>query len=185
MPAGETILLLRDCQATAIPSGAKTTLAVGTPVRITQFLEGSHMVAVGEEFAWIEARDADALGIKPLPEIKAEAAPQDAAGGSTTEDLAWKQLRKCFDPELPVNIVDLGLIYDLVITPHPEGGNLVEVKMTLTAPGCSMGGMIVEDARGKILGIPGVTEARVELVWDPPWNQAMMTEAAKLEMGLM
>ena len=97
----------------------------------------------------------------------------------------WQQLKGCYDPEIPVNIVDLGLVYDLTVTPQPDGGQSVAVKMTLTAPGCSMGGMIADDVQKRVLEVPGVVEAKVELTFDPPWNQEMMTEAAKLELGLM
>jgi probable FeS assembly SUF system protein SufT len=101
------------------------------------------------------------------------------------ETIIWKQLKTCYDPEIPVNIVDLGLIYDLHLTPLPEGGHSVQVRMTLTAPGCGMGAMIADDVQRKVLDVPGVAEAQVELVWDPPWNQDMMTDAAKLQLGLM
>ena len=101
------------------------------------------------------------------------------------EKQLWDQLRTCYDPEIPVNIVDLGLVYDVGVTPLPEGGNRVDVKMTLTTPGCSMAGVIAQDAENKIRGVPHVTDVRVELVWDPPWNQAMLSEAARLQLGLM
>lgn len=101
------------------------------------------------------------------------------------EEMVWDQMRTCFDPEIPVNIVDLGLIYDCHIDPLPEGGHRVAVKMTLTAPGCSMGEFIKQDVEDKIRGLAGAAEVNVELVWEPPWNPSMMTEAARLELGLM
>lgn len=101
------------------------------------------------------------------------------------ESLLWKQLKTCFDPEIPVNVVDLGLIYGLRVAPQPDGTHLVDVRMTLTSPGCGMGPVIAADVQSKILNVPGVSEARVELVFDPPWNQGMLTEAARLELGLM
>ncbi len=139
----------------------------------------------GGFLARIEGKDADALGL-PAPAEPAPAPGADSKpAGAADEALIWKQLRTCYDPEIPVNIVELGLIYDLRLRPHPEGGSTVEIKMTLTAPGCGMGAMIVEDVQRKIMEVPGVTEANVELAWDPPWNQGMMSEAARLELGLM
>ena len=102
-----------------------------------------------------------------------------------SESDIWKQLRNCYDPELPINIVDLGLVYDCRLAPRPEGGTRVTVKMTLTAPGCGMGEYIKADVENRLRSVPGVTEAEVELVWDPPWNQELMTEAARLELGLL
>ena len=183
MQTSQPIHLLRECDAAFVPSGEPTRFASGTEVSITQSLGGAYTVLAGGRLARIEGKDADALGlgasIEPKPTTEA------AGTGPVDEGLVWRQLKTCYDPEIPVNIVELGLIYDLHITPHPEGGSLVDVKMTLTAPGCGMGAMIAEDAQRKVLAVPGVTEARVELVWDPPWSQGMMTEAAKLELGLM
>jgi len=105
--------------------------------------------------------------------------------GPVNVDAIWEQLKSCYDPEIPVNIVDLGLVYDCTVDPLPEGGNRVEVKMTLTAPGCGMGGVIAGDAEQKIREIPGVTDVHVEVVWDPIWNQSMMSDAARLQLGLM
>lgn len=185
MNPAEPIQLKRDCPAVLIPSGERTTLGAGTLVTITQTLGGAYTVAAGAYLARIDGKDADALGLVTPAESAIPAEPQLNAEGLVREDLLWKQLKTCYDPEIPVNIVELGLIYDLHVTPHPDGGSMVEIKMTLTAPGCGMGAMIAEDVQRKILGVPGVTEAKVELVWDPPWTQAMMSEAAKLELGLM
>jgi probable FeS assembly SUF system protein SufT len=183
MPSGDTIVLARECEAVLIPSGEKCTLAAGTPVTLGQSLGGAYTVVVGSRLARIEGKDADALGL----ERPAEAAvPASGAGsGPVDEALVWRQLKTCYDPEIPVNIVELGLVYDLHLAPQPDGTSFVEVKMTLTAPGCGMGAMIADDVQRKILALPGVSEARVELVWDPPWSQGMMSEAARLELGLM
>lgn len=182
----DPIRLLRECEAVLIPSGEKVRLEAGAEVTITQSLGGSYTVVAHGRLARIDSRDIDALGMQPSPETKpAAATTTTSTTGAVDEGLLWKQLKTCYDPEIPVNIVELGLIYDLRVTPKSGGENLVEVKMTLTAPGCGMGAMIVEDVQNKVLGVPGVTEAKVELVFDPPWNQGMMSDAAKLELGLM
>lgn len=186
MQSGDTIHLTRECDAVLIPSGEKTRLEAGLPVTITQTLGGAYTVVANGYLARIDGKDADALGVTPPPEAVPPAGDVSAESkGPVDESLIWRQLKSCYDPEIPVNIVELGLIYDLHISPQPDGGHLVDVKMTLTAPGCGMGAMIAEDVQRKVLGVPGVSEARVELVWDPPWNQSMMSEAAKLELGLM
>jgi len=175
-------LLLRDCPATRIPSGEAITLPKGANVFITQALGGSFTVATDQGLARIADSDADALGIdaaqKPDPAFPVTEGPVD-------EKAVWDQLRTCYDPEIPVNIVDLGLVYDCTITPRESDGSLVNVKMTLTAPGCGMGPTIAAEAKSKILGVPGVGDAEVELVWDPPWNQAMISEAGKMKLGLI
>ncbi len=175
--------LLRDCQAIRIPSGESFTLPAGSSVMITQALGGSYTVATEMGLARIADKDADALGLTPAGE--AAATPPAVGGIPVEEKSVWDQLRTCYDPEIPVNIVDLGLVYDCAIT-QPEGQPAkVEVKMTLTAPGCGMGPVIAEEAKQKILGIPGVGEAEVVLVWDPAWDQAMISEAGKMKLGLM
>jgi probable FeS assembly SUF system protein SufT len=184
MEAVQEIVLRRDCEAVLIPSGEKCLLAAGTAVSLGQSLGGAYTVVVGSALARIDGKDADALGFTP-PAAEPALTAQGAAAGPVDEDLVWRQLKTCYDPEIPVNIVELGLIYDLSLIPHPDGGTLVEVKMTLTAPGCGMGTMIAEDVQSKILNLPGVSEAKVEIVWEPPWNQGMMTEAARLELGLV
>jgi probable FeS assembly SUF system protein SufT len=175
--------LLRDCPATRIPSGEAITLPKDAHVFITQALGGSYTVATDQGLARIADVDADALGIesagRPAP---APAAPHD---GPVEEKAVWDQLRTCYDPEIPVNIVDLGLVYDCVITPRDGQGAKVDVKMTLTAPGCGMGPTIAAEAKSKVLSVPGVGDADVELVWDPPWNQAMISEAGKMKLGLI
>jgi probable FeS assembly SUF system protein SufT len=185
MTVTEPIALRRDCVAILIPSGEKTALPAGRPVVITQSLGGAYTVDAGGFLARIESRDADALGLAPIAEAAPLPAPAASPGVEAEESHIWKQLRTCYDPEIPVNIVELGLIYDLHLAPHPDGGSKVDIKMTLTAPGCGMGPMIVEDVQRKVMEVPGVTETNVELAWDPPWNQGMMSEAARLELGLM
>ena len=173
--------LLRDCPAIRIPSGETFVIPEGTRLYITQALGGSFTVATDSGLARIADENADALGIE-----RAEMpSPGDGAEGPVDEKLVWDQLRTCYDPEIPVNIVDLGLVYDCVVTPEEGGGARVEVKMTLTAPGCGMGPAIAAEARQKVLGIPGVHDAEVHLVWDPPWNQAMISEAGKMKLGLI
>ena len=186
MENNNPISLLRDCEAVLIPTGEKVRLEAGTEVTITQSLGGSYTVVAQGRLARIDSKDTDALGLAPIPEtVPAAATTTTSASGPVDENLLWRQLKTCYDPEIPVNIVELGLIYDLHVTPKPNGENLVEVRMTLTAPGCGMGAMIAEDVQNKVLGVPGVTEAKIELVFDPPWNQGMMSDVAKLELGLM
>jgi probable FeS assembly SUF system protein SufT len=182
----DEILLKRNCEAVLIPAGTKVTLQAGEPVLITQALGGSYTVIINGNMARIDACDADALGQAPAPVTPS--APSDLSDSSdskVTEEQVLAQLRTCYDPEIPVNIVDLGLVYDLQIVPLPAGGNRVEVKMTLTAPGCGMGPILQQDVAAKVSGIPGVNEAVVLLVWDPPWSQDMLSEAAKLQLGMM
>jgi probable FeS assembly SUF system protein SufT len=177
-------LLLRDVEAIRIPSGETFTLKKDTTVVVTQALGGSFTIWTPEGLARIADENADALGLEPTIKSEAPVVP----GGpvpQVEESAVWDQLRTCYDPEIPVNIVDLGLIYDCAIT-QPAGGHAaVQVKMTLTAPGCGMGPTIAAEARGKILSLPGVAEATVDLVWDPPWNQGMISEAGKMKLGLI
>jgi len=183
----DEIILKRNCEAVMIPAGTKVTLQAGEPVVITQALGGSYTVIINGNMARIEARDADAIGQAPAPATQSDSSdksdPSEAA--KVNEEQVLAQLRTCYDPEIPVNIVDLGLVYDLQIVPLPAGGNRVEVKMTLTAPGCGMGPVLQQDVETKVSGIPGVKEAAVFLVWDPPWNREMLSEAAKLQLGMM
>jgi probable FeS assembly SUF system protein SufT len=175
-----TLELKRDCAAVQIPAGTTTTLPAGASVHITQTLGGSYTVqALGGLFR-IAARDADALGLD-VPE------PTDAplsATGKVDEKLVWDTLRTCFDPEIPVNIVDLGLVYDMKLTTKQGGVAEVDVKMTLTAPGCGMGPAIAGDAQVKLLNLPGVQDAHVEIVWDPPWHHSMITPQGRKILGL-
>lgn len=174
----EFIILKRDCDAVLIPSGDRIKLLAGEPVTVTQALGGSYTVIIHGNMARIDAANADALGKEP-PSTDANASEP------LSEEAVYKVLRTCYDPEIPVNIVDLGLVYDLHIAPLEGGGNRVNVKMTLTAPGCGMGPVLQQDVTEKINCLPGVTETDVALVWDPPWSRQMLSEAAKLELGLM
>jgi probable FeS assembly SUF system protein SufT len=180
----DEIILKRDCEAVLIPAGTKITLQAGEPVVITQALGGSYTVIIHGNMARIDARNADAIGKEAAPDTPNETAkPTQAA--TVSEEQVMEQLRTCYDPEIPVNIVDLGLVYDLQIQPMPAGGSRVEIKMTLTAPGCGMGPVLQQDVETKVSSIPGVKEAAVSLVWDPPWSREMLSEAARLELGLM
>ena len=180
MDFAQPIRLTRDVHAVAIPSGSPVTLPAGAEVRVTQSLGGAYTVLAEGMMARIQGQDADALGLE-----KREAPVQVEADGPIDERIIWDQMKTCYDPEIPVNIVDLGLIYDCKIAPMPEGGNRVEVKMTLTAPGCGMGAAIAGDVEYKIRSVPGVSDVHVEVVWDPIWNQSMMSDAARLQLGLM
>jgi len=175
--------LSRDCEAIQIPSGNKMTIPAGTQGVITQTLGGSYTIATPHGLSRIADKDLDALGLeKPA---STNGAPKTTVGGEVDEKAVWDQLKQCFDPEIPVNIVDLGLVYDCRLMDKPEGGKKVEVKMTLTAPGCGMGPAIAHDAQSKILSIDGIDEADVQLVWDPPWNQSMISEAGRMKLGMI
>jgi probable FeS assembly SUF system protein SufT len=176
--------LSRDCDAIQIPSGQKMTLEKGTRGVITQTLGGSYTIATPYGLSRIADKDLDALGLEKPP-TSTNGAPQAAAGGPVDEKAVWDQLKQCFDPEIPVNIVDLGLVYDCRLVKKDDGGTKVEVKMTLTAPGCGMGPAIAHDAQSKILSIDGIDEADVQLVWDPPWNQNMISEAGRMKLGMI
>jgi probable FeS assembly SUF system protein SufT len=181
MRYSEPIQLKRDCPAIQIPSGTPTILPAGTEVTITQSLGGTHTVVAQGMMARIAGKDADALGIDTSAENKTE----EYTGGPVDEKLIWDEMKNCYDPEIPVNIVDLGLIYDCKVVPLPEGGNRVDIKMTLTAPGCGMGPAIANDVDQRVRMVPGVNDVNVEVVWDPVWNQSMMSDAARLQLGLM
>jgi probable FeS assembly SUF system protein SufT len=182
MQSSEPKTLTRDVEAAIIPVGDRVTLQKGEQATITQSLGGSYTVIVNGNMFRIEGKDADALGV--------EVAAKPASTGTpiTQENLEkeiWNQLRSCYDPEIPVNIVDLGLIYDCHLSSLNGNSFKADVKMTLTAPGCGMGPMLAQDVQNKLLSLEGVDDVNVELVWDPPWNQGMMTEAAKLQLGLL
>jgi len=170
--------LTADCPATLIPAGDAVTLPVGTPVDIVQTLGGNVTVRTRQGLFRIAAEHAGKVAGLELPAAAA------AAAAAFSEQAVWDALRTCFDPEIPVNIVDLGLIYDLAVEPGAEGGNVVEVKMTLTAPGCGMGPVIAEDARQKIAALPQVERAKVHIVWDPIWNPRMISDAGRKSLGL-
>ena len=175
--------LSRDLEAVQIPSGQVMTLEKGTQGVITQTLGGNYTIATPYGLSRVAEKDLDALGIEKTPN---EPKPRSTSGnGEVSENDVWSQLKQCFDPEIPVNIVDLGLVYDCRLTKTETGGTKVDVKMTLTAPGCGMGPMIAHDAQSKILSIDGVDEADVQLVWDPPWNQNMISEAGRMKLGMV
>jgi probable FeS assembly SUF system protein SufT len=180
----EAKILIRDVEASVVPIGTKVTLQKGETAHITQSLGGTYTVVVNGNMFRIESKDADALGL----EVAAAPAPVAATGPLTQEELekkVWEALKTCYDPEIPVNIVDLGLIYDCHLTPIGAENFKADVKMTLTAPGCGMGPVLAQDVQNKLVSLEPIDEANVELVWDPPWNQGMMTEAAKLQLGLL
>jgi probable FeS assembly SUF system protein SufT len=174
------LTLTRDCDAIQIPSGNPIVLPLGTTVVVTQSLGGTYTVATQAGLARIDEKDVDALGIDPT-EFQTE---KKTVEGSL-EEAVWDQLKTVFDPEIPVNVVDLGLIYDCLVDKNDAGQTNVKVKMTLTAPGCGMGPTIAADARQKVLLLDGVDEAEVDLVWDPPWNQSMISEAGRMKLGLV
>jgi probable FeS assembly SUF system protein SufT len=175
------VALARDCPAVLIPEGSAITIPAGTAVYVTQALGGSVTVNIDGNLARIAPGDVDALGMA-VSALPAEHAPA-SADGSVDMDLVWEQLSTCYDPEIPINIVELGLIYRCVAKPA-TGGQRIEIDMTLTAPGCGMGPFLVDDVKAKVAQVPNVTEVDVELTFDPPWNQSMMSEAARLETGL-
>jgi probable FeS assembly SUF system protein SufT len=177
----EPFRFTRDCDAVMVPQGDAVTLPAGQAGYITQALGGSFTVYVEGNLFRIRGADADALGQEVPPAIELP----DNASDADVEKAVWQQLRTCFDPEIPVNVVDLGLIYDCRIEHRPDDTRQVNVRMTLTAPGCGMGEILVEDVRSKLEAVPTVVEADVELVFDPPWNYGMMSEAAKLETGML
>ena len=183
----EPIILLRDVEASVVPIGTKVTLQKGETAHITQSLGGSYTVVVNGNMFRIAENDADALGLEvtAAPGPAAAAAPAGPLSQEQLEKQVWESLKTCYDPEIPVNIVDLGLIYDCHLTPIGEHNFKADVKMTLTAPGCGMGPVLAQDVQNKLISLEPIDEANVELVWDPPWNQSMMTEAAKLQLGLL
>lgn len=181
MSEKQIIILSRDCTALLVPSGARIMLHKETEVTITQSLGNSYTVAVYGNLARIDGKDADALGktpTNPLSELNEDA---------TIEEQVWHQLKSVYDPEIPVNIVDLGLVYHCSVTPDLQDntGYLVKITMTLTAPGCGMGPVIAHDAKQKVLAIPGVKNADIEIVFEPAWDQSKMSDMAKLELGML
>ena len=173
----EAIRLLRDVDAYVVPSGDEVKLLAGNLVRITQALGGNYTVIMNGNMVQITAENADALGF----EISE---PDTNASSGDLEQQIWDQLKTCYDPEIPVNIVELGLIYDLNIEDVEEGKN-IGIKMTLTAPGCGMGPVIADEVDRKVNGIDGINSVSVELVWEPMWTRAMMSEEAQLELGML
>jgi len=179
--SSEPVRFERDCDAVLVPQGEVVSLPAGSIGYITQALGGSYTVFVEGNLFRIAGRDADAIGKEPPQALELPPGASD----DDVEQIVWKQLRTCFDPEIPINVVDLGLVYEAIVHTRDDGSRDVEVKMTLTAPGCGMGDILVDDVRSKLELIPTVTEADVELVFDPPWNRSMMSEAARLETGML
>ena len=173
------IKISKDCDGILIPSGDQVKLKKGTPVKITQSLGGYFTLYVNGNLVKLDGKDSDAIGQKI--DVK------NIAKGITEfdEKLIWDQLKTCYDPEIPVNIVDLGLIYNLDHKKLDNDKYYINIKMTLTAPGCGMGPAIAADAESKVKGLPFIDDVLIELVWDPIWNQDMMTEEAKLKLGMM
>ncbi len=176
----EPFTVAREVRAVIVPAGTEVTLQPGQSGYITQALGGSFTVYIEGNLFRISGEDAAAIGREPVnpPELPPNATEDDV------RQLAWEQMRTCYDPEIPINIVDLGLVYDCQVQAHEDGSRSVAVTMTLTAPGCGMGEILVDDVRDKIERIPTVREARVELTFDPPWNHSMMSEAARLQTGM-
>ena len=175
------IKILRDCDSTLIPSGDKITLIEGTLVRVTQALGGDFTLYVNGNLVKLSGKDADAIGREVKDSISESISINN---GEYSEELVWEQLRTCYDPEIPVNIVDLGLIYDLSKKGNKKDGYSLKIKMTLTAPGCGMGPSIAQDAESKVLLLPKVNDVIIEIVWDPVWDRSMMSEDAKLKLGM-
>ncbi len=176
----EPVTIQRDVDAVIVPAGVSVTLRAGKTGFITQALGGSFTVYVEGNLFRIAGKNADAIGKEPV-------LPMELPPDATDEDvkqLAWDQMRSCFDPEIPVNIVDLGLIYECNVIPEDDG-RIAQIKMTLTAPGCGMGEVLVADVKEKVEMVPTIKRAEVELVFDPPWNQSMMSEIARLQTGMM
>ncbi|MET0263968.1 MAG: iron-sulfur cluster assembly protein [Rariglobus sp.] len=176
-------ILSRDITATVIPAGDTVTLTAGTSAHIMQTLGGSVTVRTDRGLFRITRENADALTGFDVSTL-ADAGAGAAVAGEFSEAAVWAAMKTCFDPEIPVNIVDLGLVYDLSVEKSPTGGNVIEVKMTLTAPGCGMGPVIAEDARQKIAALPTVESAKVHIVWDPIWTPQMISDAGRKTLGL-
>jgi probable FeS assembly SUF system protein SufT len=177
----EPVIVRREVRAIVVPQGVETTLKTGQTGYITQALGGSFTIYLEGNLFRIAGEDADAIGKEPVkgPELPPGATEEDVRA------LAWEQMKSCYDPEIPINIVELGLVYECDVAVHEDGTRTVSVKLTLTAPGCGMGDVLVSDVKDKIQRIPTVREAQVELVFDPPWSQSMMSEAARLQTGMM
>jgi len=187
MTSGDMITVNRDVDAVLIPLGTPVMIPEGAQVRMTQELGGSYTVAVNGNLARVEGKDADALGLVEVAEEKSEieqGIDHKVPDGPVNMDELWNVLKTCYDPEIPVNIVDLGLVYDCHVVDTDDGGNHVEVVMTLTAPGCGMGPFIVDDVRAKVLSVANVSDVHVELVFEPPWDRQMMSDEARLALGM-
>jgi probable FeS assembly SUF system protein SufT len=179
------VTLARDCPAVIVPWGTPVVLEAGSEAQITQRLGGTVTVVVNGNMYRIDGKDIDALGLE-AEEDEAVEHSGDPLTAEQIETAAWERLATCYDPEIPIDIVNLGLVYGCEVQPlESENRFRIDIKMTLTAPGCGMGTLLADEARDKLLAIPGVDEVEVDLVWDPPWDREMMSEMARLEMGMM
>lgn len=177
MKPNQQVVLTRDCEATTVPGGSQYFLRAGSTVRVTQALGGSYTVMNDSGYILrIEAKDADALGLEQTAAVEAKPA-------EFSEKLVWDELKTVYDPEIPVNVVDLGLIYACDISPLDDG-QILDIKMTMTAPGCGMGGILKADIERRLQKLPTVKQVNVEIVLDPPWHPGKMSEAARLQLGL-
>ncbi|MBI3306998.1 MAG: putative Fe-S cluster assembly protein SufT [Candidatus Omnitrophica bacterium] len=180
MHMNESAVLTRDCEATQIPSGGMVTLFKGTHVTITQALGGTYTVMTDQgALASISGKDADAIGKEPIK------SPAETMAGASTQELVMAQLKTCYDPEIPHNIVDLGLIYECKLSPFEGEGERVDIRMSLTAPGCGMGDWLRQDIKNKLLRIPNIREVNVDVVFDPPWTPNMMNPALRRALNMM
>lgn len=180
--SSDPVTLKRDCEAIEIPSGNRAVIAAGSVVRIMQSLGTSYTVSSERGYMYrVDAKDSEALGLSQLPGLQSQSAGQDQQAFS--EKLVWDQLKTVYDPEIPVNIVDLGLVYSCEIASAEQGGKKIAIKMAMTAPGCGMGNVLKADVEAKVSRLPDVKEVQVEVVFDPPWNPGRMSEAAKLQLG--
>lgn len=187
MKLNEELTLTRDTKATIIPAGDEQVLPAGTRAVISQALGGTVTIRTDSGLFRLSSQDWDALGAAARAQLDeaTQAAAADQGDTPFSEELVWEAMRGCFDPEIPVNIVDLGLIYDLqLVEPDANGQHTVNVKMTLTAQGCGMGPVIAEDAKKNIEALKGVSKAQVDIVWDPPWTPHMISEAGRQKLGL-
>jgi probable FeS assembly SUF system protein SufT len=176
------VTLSRDVEVSEIPAGTKGSIPAGTPLTLVQALGGSFTAMTMQGYmVRIEGKDADAIGEEPPPPPPVA----ETLADRSTLDLAWDQLRTCYDPEIPVNIVDLGLVYECALAPAEDGASKATVRFTLTAPGCGMGDFLRQDVVAKLLAVPGIKEVDAQIVFDPQWSQSMMSDAARLQLGMM
>lgn len=178
VPTNAPIKLSRECEAIEIPSGVHAKLPEGSEVRVMQFVGSSYTIVSDYGMFRIDVKDADAIGLTP-----SDSASNGESGQQFSEKLVWDQLKTVYDPEIPVNIADLGLIYACDITSTEGGSHRIDIKMSMTAPGCGMGNVLKADVESKLSGLPTVKEVTVEIVYDPPWGPARMSEAARLQLG--
>ncbi len=186
MITDQSITLSRPCEAVLIPGGNTVQLPAGSSVRIMQALGGTYTVVTeGGEMVRIAGHDVDALGLQVAAESTRQTIPGEQITAEQLEKLVWEQLQTCYDPEIPASIVELGLVYLCRVRPLEEGGHQLEVQFTLTAPGCGMGDVLKSDIQKKVTGLPGVKRAEVSVVLEPPWTPDKMSDAARLQLGMM